>query len=55
ITVYDIPGSLIGRRLGIKEILNKLVKEGNNNDNRIQISIRTGTIVRNHRNSSSVM
>ncbi|CAG8769987.1 32543_t:CDS:2, partial [Gigaspora margarita] len=95
ITVYDIPGSLIGcHRLfrqniyvpskmqlkhhtvdyleslvGIKmllkklksqlqtteEILNKLVNEGNNSDNNVQISIRNGTIVRNHRNSSGVM
>ncbi|CAG8561555.1 24656_t:CDS:2, partial [Gigaspora rosea] len=89
ITVYDIPGSLIGRRrlfrqnvyvpskmqfkhhtvdyleslVGIKmllkklksqlrtteDILNKLVNEGNNND-KLQISMRTQTIVRNHLN-----
>ncbi|CAG8535649.1 19236_t:CDS:2 [Racocetra fulgida] len=81
ITVYDIPGSLIGRRhlfrqniyvpskmqlkhhtvdyleslVEIKEILNKLVNEGNNSDNNVQISIRNGTIVRKHRNSSGVM
>ncbi|CAG8759426.1 28652_t:CDS:2, partial [Dentiscutata erythropus] len=94
ITVYDIPGSLIGRRrlfrqnvyvpskmqfkhhtvdyleslVGIKmllkklksqlrtteDILNKLVNEGNNND-KLQISMRTQTIVRNNRNSSGAM
>ncbi|CAG8579050.1 12569_t:CDS:2, partial [Gigaspora rosea] len=91
ITVYDIPGSLIGRRrlfrqnvyvpsktqlkyhavdyleslVGIKkllknlksqlrdteDILNKLVKQGDNN-NKLQIDIRNRTIVRNNRNSS---
>ncbi|CAG8854323.1 19073_t:CDS:2, partial [Gigaspora margarita] len=72
ITVYDIPGSLIGRcrlfrqniyvpskrqlkhhtvdylesLVGIKEILNKLVNEGNNSDNVEQISIHNGTIIK---------
>ncbi|RIB30382.1 hypothetical protein C2G38_2026916 [Gigaspora rosea] len=94
ITVYDIPGSLIGRRrlfrqnvyvpsktqlkyhavdyleslVGIKKLLknlksqlrdteenlNKLVKQGDNNDKQ-QIDIRNNTIVRNNRNSSGAM
>ncbi|RIB24452.1 hypothetical protein C2G38_2168590 [Gigaspora rosea] len=67
ITVYDIPGSLIGRRRikkllknlksqlrDTEDILNKLVKQGDNN-NKLQIDIRNRTIVRNNRNSSGAM